>query len=1222
MANEFKVKKGLIVDGSNTVLDIQGTQGQLFSVTDSLTGDLFSVSDVSGMPILNVNSSGIIDVDAYMNIDGYINLSGTTTDYYIGGSGGGEATNELRIGSRTTSNTVALELFHVSNPVSLGITYSGGAGLAFIESAHGSYDVNTHLLFKPGGTETWRIGSHGTASSNVFLIKPASNANDFIVADAGGTAIVTVDSGTRAVTFVGNTNINGGQILTPGGVDLSLNPNTGLVNIGGVIRATGTGANKFTGGLVLGTPSNGNLVNKLTIASGTNGDGIFLTGLGTAAGMGTGHYKAIDYQYSNTDSSFGSAIRFVTVDSTLHGGQIQLWTDDSSGNIQKALTLDKSQNASFTGSVTTETGGSVFGGSGGIPIYARSTGTVSYMQFQTSSTGSNGSNDGLTVGVNGSTAYVWNRENTTLHLGTNDTSALALDNSQNATFASDVTAQGFHIDAAALQSFQDFQSKPIDTDSGLFTVGGHGMSVGYSRAISLWSTTAGVYRSWVGTNLRWDGTNYRRATNAQNNNWGNIAGIQFWGNNAATGKAIEFIIDPPENSSGGSQDATIGTSLPAGYTALTINNDLSANFAGNVAVNNLALPDGHDIGWDGGFSSSKPTLAANGTTMKMYPSGNAASAQFTLSPTVATFGASLSALTVTARDNMFVDAGQLYIGADDSTTDNTYRQLVSTSAGSFTLQKRISGTFTDILSFNNSNNATFAGTIALGGATSSAAITLADHTTAAGGIKFRTAASTVSLFSNGSGNLTCAADFNSAGRIRLPGGHAVADPDIGFTGATAGTGFSRAGQDITFIAGGAEKMRLNSTGNFGVGDALPSSISANTSSLSVNSSRNDLSGALINKANGTIKHQQYWDSSGYGFNLSANSGDFKWKVNNNDRMVVDKDGGLDIQGTAGQLFSVTNSLTGDIFSVADISGIPILNVNSSGLSTFDGDVKIDGSVENNGITTYNTPAGGVAFNLDAAADNYGTFRLRTNGNANKWDVGMKNDNDFYIYNQATGAQALEIDTANNIATFAATTKSTRFTSTSTSGLHFMHYTGSQGWQIGSDSTAAGMYIYHENATYAMKLTSSGSATFAGNMTCGVINAGDITGAELESKHAAAPVLKLRREDSSIVDGNSIGQILFQGDDPSATNTGAAIKGIAAGTWNMGSPNVYPSELVFQTAKQATLLTALTLNEDQKATFNSNVDIGVGTANVLQKIHGSGTAGVQVFTPGRGYRMAT
>ena len=111
-------------------------------------------------------------------------------------------------------------------------------------------------------------------------------------------------------------------------------------------------------------------------------------------------------------------------------------------NVGDKFTIAAGGNATFAGIITTETGGSVFGGSGGIPIYARSTGTVSYMQFQTSSTGSNGSSDGLTVGVNGSTAYIWNRENTTLHLGTNDTSALALDNSQNATFAGDVVANG------------------------------------------------------------------------------------------------------------------------------------------------------------------------------------------------------------------------------------------------------------------------------------------------------------------------------------------------------------------------------------------------------------------------------------------------------------------------------------------------------------------------------------------------------------------------------------------------------------------------------------------------------------------------------------------------------------------------------------------------------------------------------------------------------------
>ena len=68
MANEFKVKKGLIVDGTNTVLDIQGTQGQLFSVTDSLSGDLFTVSDISGVPILNVNSSGLVTIDGSISL--------------------------------------------------------------------------------------------------------------------------------------------------------------------------------------------------------------------------------------------------------------------------------------------------------------------------------------------------------------------------------------------------------------------------------------------------------------------------------------------------------------------------------------------------------------------------------------------------------------------------------------------------------------------------------------------------------------------------------------------------------------------------------------------------------------------------------------------------------------------------------------------------------------------------------------------------------------------------------------------------------------------------------------------------------------------------------------------------------------------------------------------------------------------------------------------------
>ena len=70
MANEFKIRKGLIVEGASggTVVDVQGSQGQLFSVTDNLSGSIFAVSDISGVPILDVNSSGLVTLDGNLNL--------------------------------------------------------------------------------------------------------------------------------------------------------------------------------------------------------------------------------------------------------------------------------------------------------------------------------------------------------------------------------------------------------------------------------------------------------------------------------------------------------------------------------------------------------------------------------------------------------------------------------------------------------------------------------------------------------------------------------------------------------------------------------------------------------------------------------------------------------------------------------------------------------------------------------------------------------------------------------------------------------------------------------------------------------------------------------------------------------------------------------------------------------------------------------------------------
>ena len=48
------------------------------------------------------------------------------------------------------------------------------------------------------------------------------------------------------------------------------------------------------------------------------------------------------------------------------------------------------------------------------------------------------------------------------------------------------------------------------------------------------------------------------------------------------------------------------------------------------------------------------------------------------------------------------------------------------------------------------------------------------------------------------------------------------------------------------------------------------------------------------------------------------------------RAYTTSNGTLSFEGSAGQLFSVTNQLTGTIFSVNDISGIPSIQVQDTG----------------------------------------------------------------------------------------------------------------------------------------------------------------------------------------------------------------------------------------------------------------------------------------------------
>ena len=153
-----------------------------------------------------------------------------------------------------------------------------------------------------------------------------------------------------------------------------------------------------------------------------------------------------------------------------------------------------------------------------------------------------------------------------------------------------------------------------------------------------------------------------------------------------------------------------------------------------------------------------------------------------------------------------------------------------------------------------------------------------------------------------------------------------------------GIGTTSPGAELDVAAITNAVIRLTSTGN-GLG--------ANTALGSLQFYGNDASvpGAGIKSSIVAKTEAALGDDSNLIFSTSDGT------TNNVERMRITSAGNvgigttgplakLDVQGTQGQLFSVTDDLSGSIFAVADISGVPIFDVNSSGVSTFDGDVDI------------------------------------------------------------------------------------------------------------------------------------------------------------------------------------------------------------------------------------------------------------------------------------------
>jgi len=234
----------LVVNGSGgTLLDVQGSVGQLFSITDSLTGDLFAVSDISGIPILNVNSSGAVDIDGTLNLGDSDKIQlGASQDLqiyhdgsnsYISEVGTGDliisADNDLTfkdgsgniMANMNASNSVEL-MFGNSKKLettSTGVTVTGGwvtDGVS-VATANVEHTDNTKSLF--GNGNDLQIFHNG---SNSYIETSSTSTGDFFVTARGTNHDLYLEAADN-IYIRPQGNENGVVVVGNGGVTLYYN---------------------------------------------------------------------------------------------------------------------------------------------------------------------------------------------------------------------------------------------------------------------------------------------------------------------------------------------------------------------------------------------------------------------------------------------------------------------------------------------------------------------------------------------------------------------------------------------------------------------------------------------------------------------------------------------------------------------------------------------------------------------------------------------------------------------------------------------------------------------------------------------------------------------------------------------------------------------------------------------------------------------------------------
>ena len=163
---------GSLVSGS-VVFSVEGTQGSLFSVDDSLSGSLMSVNDISGLPILEVFSDDRLVVGTY-----------NSNALVVTGSRVGIGTNnpiaKLQVNGNISASSFTGSVFGTSSWSTNALTASYAAGGGTTLTTGSTYPITSSWATTSsniiGGTSNYiPLWSTNTSLGNSVLYQNSSN---------------------------------------------------------------------------------------------------------------------------------------------------------------------------------------------------------------------------------------------------------------------------------------------------------------------------------------------------------------------------------------------------------------------------------------------------------------------------------------------------------------------------------------------------------------------------------------------------------------------------------------------------------------------------------------------------------------------------------------------------------------------------------------------------------------------------------------------------------------------------------------------------------------------------------------------------------------------------------------------------------------------------------------------------------------------------------------